>query len=142
MRKRIIDIISILLIVLFGYAAITKGNNISLFKDQMMESPMLPIPLISIIAYLIPLAELLIVVFIIFDKTRLLAFYSSYFIMLLFSLYLIALKMLFGDNIPCACGGILGQIGYNSHIVFNLFFTIISGIGIILDRPTNTFKEN
>lgn len=139
MRKSILNLAPILLIILFSYSAIVKGYDINLFQGQMIQSPLLPLSLIKILSYTIPLFELVVVALLIFDKTREIGFHLSYFIMLLFTLYLVTLVMFFGHNIPCACGGILGNMGYTTHIIFNIFFTLLPLLAIIINKQSKSY---
>lgn len=139
MKKNIINLASILLLALFSYSAIVKGYDINLFQGQMIQSPLLPLSLIKILSYAIPIFELIVAVLLIFDNTREVGFHLSYFIMLLFTLYLLTLVMFFGHNIPCACGGILGNMGYTTHIVFNTFFTLLSLLAIIFYKQSKNY---
>jgi hypothetical protein len=139
MKKSILNLAPILLIMLFSYSAIVKGYDINLFQGQMIQSPLLPLSLIKILSYAVPFFELVVVALLIFDKTKGIGFHLSYFIMLLFTLYLITLVMFFGHNIPCACGGILGNMGYTTHIILNVFFTLLSFLAIILNKQTKNY---
>jgi len=46
------------------------------------------------------------------------------------------------DNLPCSCGGVIQQLSWTQHIVFNLIFIAAGGIGIWMARKkepkTNT----
>lgn len=141
-QQKYINISLILLVILFSYAAIFKGFDMLLFQKQMAESPLIPMELIQFLSYLIPIGEILICFLLIFDETRLIGFLMSYFTMLLFSVYLLALTHYFGHNLPCACGGILNKMGYTEHIIFNIFFTILSLIALLvkfkLKKSNNT----
>jgi len=55
----------------------------------------------------------------------------SFLIMLLFSSYLITLYILFQDQLPCACGGILNNMGYPEHIIFNVTITFLTLIYLL-----------
>lgn len=128
--KIIVDAISYLLILLFLYAGISKLAIYEIFKGQMMESPLIPRVLIPMLAWFVPLLEIGIAWLLLFDKTKKTGLYMSYFMMLTFSLYLILL-LIFAENAPCACGGILGSLGYTEHIIFNVVFTLMALYGII-----------
>ena len=68
-----------------------------------------------------------------FSKTRLKAFYASYTLMVVFTLYIIAITR-FSDYVPCSCGGILQHMTWNQHLIFNLFILAITLAGIILSN--------
>ena len=125
-----IEIASYLLIILFLYAAISKLVIFSEFQEQMSQSPLIPRNLIPFLAIFIPISELIIVWLLVFEKTLKVGFYLSFFTMLTFTIYIVAL-VTFAENVPCACGGILGSLGYFEHIVFNILFTLIALFGYI-----------
>jgi hypothetical protein len=51
--------------------------------------------------------------------------------MSLFTAYLI-IMLKFSYHIPCSCGGVLQNLSWNDHIVFNTFFIVIAGAGALL----------
>src|SRR5690349_5222490 len=129
------DIIRFLLIALFIYAGSSKLFEVGIFKAQMMKSPLLPHGLIPFLAYAVPLFEIGLSLFLASKRLYRLGLLLSFFLMLLFSLYLIALNVFFSDpDIPCSCGGILGHLTYEVHIIFNLCFTMLSLLGFMLSK--------
>jgi Methylamine utilisation protein MauE len=143
-KNRYIAISSIFLIILMAYAAVVKGADIGLFQKQIMESPLIPLSITRLVSFIIPASELLGALLLLYQPTRFWGFLLSYFLMLIFSVYLVTLVKLFGANLPCACGGILGQMGYTTHIVFNIFFCIMAFVSTILTvKDSNTlFLKN
>lgn len=125
-KESFINIATLVLIILLTYAAVFKGVDSKSFQNQMMESPLLPVEIVEILSVIIPLGEIGIAFLLIFQTTRFWGFLFAYFLMLTFSIYLVSLLFLFGDNLPCACGGILSKMGYIPHIIFNVFFSIIA----------------
>jgi hypothetical protein len=141
MLRKFVFAVSVLLIILFCYATIAKTYDMTIFRSQMMQSPLLPASLVNFLSFAVPAVELSAVLLLIFNKTRLAGMYLSYSIMFGFSLYLIMLVWLFKGAVPCACGGILGRMGYTAHIFFNIFFTILPLISIfILGKESNKNK--
>lgn len=123
-KNLVIEILIFLTSIVLIYAGISKILDIRLFQIQMGKSPMLPEFSITFLSYFIPLIEILIAILLFIEKFRKFALYSSFILFLIFTLYLFVLNNFFVD-VPCACGGILGDIGYNTHIIFNLFFTLV-----------------
>ncbi|PIV93659.1 MAG: hypothetical protein COW44_08355 [Flavobacteriaceae bacterium CG17_big_fil_post_rev_8_21_14_2_50_33_15] len=122
-------IIGLLFILLFVYAASSKLLAFQQFETQLVKSPFFS-AYAHWMVWMIPLSELSVVVLFLFQKYLLLAFYSSLFIMTLFSLY-IYLVLNFSDSIPCACGGFLSNLGWREHFIFNMVFIILALIGVI-----------
>ena len=132
MSKKFVLTATFLFILLFCYAAIAKGRDIVVFQSQMMQSPLIPRQLVSLLSYAVPVIEFGTAFLLAIEKTRLIGFYFSYFIMFSFSVYLVLLLSLYSGNIPCACGGILGKLDYTSHLIFNLLFCAAAFIAILV----------
>ncbi|WP_199119235.1 MauE/DoxX family redox-associated membrane protein [Pedobacter sp. ASV28] len=129
-RNIFIGVISILFIVLWVYAGLSKLTDYGTFKFQLGRSPYLQ-NLAGPIAITLPIAELATAVLLIFDRTRLLGLYLSFFAMLMFTGYIYA--MLYHSYfVPCSCGGILSQLSWQQHLVFNIVFTLLALFGIVL----------
>lgn len=123
--KPLLRLSGYLLAAMFLYAGINKAIDPTAFMHQMQESPLIPDGLIPIIAYGLPLTEILLAVAIFFGLYPAISFQLACSIMLFFTVYLIMLKTLY-TKAPCACGGILGSLDYPAHIAFNIVFTLIA----------------
>lgn len=133
-------IISILYIVLFVYAATSKFLDFDQFKIQLGQSPIIT-SYANIAAWAIPLIELLISGLFLIPKYVLLAFYASFSLMTTFTTYII-LILNFSDYIPCSCGGVLEDLGWTEHIIFNLVFITMAVVPIFyLERKPSTLKS-
>ena len=119
----IVEVGTLLLILLWGYAAMSKILEFQKFTVQLSKSPMLN-SFASFIAVAVPASELIIAVALINKKSRLLGLSASVFLLVLFTAYITAM-LTFSRNIPCSCGGIIGMLGWKGHIVFNLVFIVI-----------------
>ena len=137
---RIVETISLLLIVLFIYAATSKLWDFGQFKVQLGQSPVLT-AYADGLAWMVPGVEYLLALLLLFNGTRLAAFYSSLALMVMFTTYIL-LVLNFSDYIPCSCGGVLEDLGWTEHIVFNLFFVALAIIGIILLEEHPTLKTS
>jgi hypothetical protein len=139
-RKIAIEAISIILVVLFVYAALSKIMDFETFRVQLGKSPLLAL-MSGLIAYVVPTAELLISLLLVFSRTRLIGFYSSLMLLFLFTAYLIAI-LNFSYYVPCSCGGILQGMSWRTHIFFNLGFIVLSVIGIVLQYALRNEVNN
>ncbi len=143
-RKITIEIITLLFIILWVYAAVSKLLDYDTFKVQLGKSPLLT-TFPELIAIAVPAAELLMAGMLLTDRFRLTGLYLSLFLMTLFTAYLIAI-LNFSYYIPCSCGGIIGKgMTWQAHIVFNLAFVALAIIGIILKnskKKVDTFTYN
>lgn len=126
-----ITVICMLLIILWVYAAVSKLLEFVAFGEQLNKQP-LPQWSIPILKWALPVIELGVAILIYNTKTRLKGLIASLFLMIAFTLYVIfALGGAFG-RIPCSCAGIISQLKWKGHLIFNISFTIISLIGVML----------
>lgn len=132
-RKIIIEIISSLLILLFLYASVSKWLAFKTFIGEMNNQPF-PNWMTPFLVWTIPILEVLIVVGLIFEKTRVQSLYASLFLMLAFTIYTVAILLHSFEYIPCSCGGVIRKLTWPQHLLFNLFFVGISLLGIILKK--------
>ncbi|WP_141675536.1 MauE/DoxX family redox-associated membrane protein [Formosa haliotis] len=138
-RNFIIEIISNLLVVLFLYAAISKLINFEHFSWQLSQSPYIS-PLSSLLSWLIPVVEILIAITLISKKYRTLGLYSSLIILTAFTLYIFSV-LKFSDNIPCSCGGVLSNLSWKNHLIFNLAFILFTIFGILFQSYKKTIAR-
>jgi uncharacterized membrane protein YphA (DoxX/SURF4 family) len=131
-KATIVDIISVLFIILFLYTGISKLMEYSVFKEQIAESPILQ-PVAPFIAWALPLTEFLVSILLIVPRWRLKGLYASLLLMIAFTLYIGAV-MTFNKELPCSCGGIISELSWNGHLVFNSVFILLGFIGVRLER--------
>lgn len=129
-RQLIIEIIATLFILLFVYAATSKLLDYEKFRVQLGQSPMLT-AFAGWVAWIIPLVEIVISIMLAVPRWRLSALYASFCLMVMFTGYIIAI-LKFSDYIPCSCGGVLQNMSWNEHLVFNVAFILLALTGIIL----------
>lgn len=134
-KSIIIEIISFLLISLFIYAAITKLIDYQTFKLQLAKSPFIT-KFANIVAWSLPIGEILVGFALTYKKTRLLGLYGSLFLMTMFSAYIYTM-LHYSYYIPCSCGGILSKMDWDTHLWFNIGFVILSitGICVLAGKP-------
>ncbi|MBQ0148587.1 MAG: hypothetical protein KBS93_09155 [Flavobacteriaceae bacterium] len=139
LKKYGVDIISYLFILLFVYAAISKIMDFETFQVQLGQSPILS-AYAGLISYGVIATELIIAGLFIFKRTRLVAYYGGYMLMVAFTVY-IYLILNFSDYIPCSCGGILEKMGWTEHLIFNVVFVILSIIAVLVTRKSMKGKH-
>jgi uncharacterized membrane protein YphA (DoxX/SURF4 family) len=125
----LIEIISALLIFLFVYAAISKLLDYQKFQVQLSQSPLLT-AFAAWVSWIIPSLEIIISIMLAFSKFRLLGLYASFSLMVMFTAYIIAITK-FSDYVPCSCGGVLQNMSWNQHLIFNIGFVLLAFVGII-----------
>ena len=134
-RSTWIDIISSLFILLFLYTAITKLFDLLHFRNVLYSSPLLH-KIVPVVSLAIPITEIVISIFLFFPKTRRLGLWASLTLMLLFTGY-ITYMLYFSPALPCSCGGVISQMSWKQHLIFNSFFIILAAIGLFLNKKGN-----
>lgn len=134
-RALIVEIVCFLFILLFVYAALMKLLDVEKFTVQLGQSPLL-MAFAPVVAWVVPLVELIIAIMLIFQRTRLLGLIASFTIMVMFTMY-IAIILTFASHVPCSCGGILEKMGWTEHLIFNIAFVVLAIIGITLLNKEN-----
>jgi len=124
------EIISIFFILLFIYAAISKLTDFQKFKVQLGQSPLLA-PVVKPVTWMVPGIEITIVILLIIKKTQLKGLFMSFGLMVMFTGYIITI-LNFSEYIPCSCGGILQNMSWKQHLLFNLIFVVLGCIGVLI----------
>ncbi|MGN6602451.1 MAG: MauE/DoxX family redox-associated membrane protein [Ginsengibacter sp.] len=133
----LIDIISGLFILLFVYTATSKLIEHSSFQAVLSRSPLIGSKA-SILSWALPMLELFTAVLLFFPAIRKFGFISSFILMLVFTSYIIYM-ILFAKNLPCSCGGVISQMTWTQHLIFNVFFTVLSVIALRLTFRNKLF---
>jgi uncharacterized membrane protein YphA (DoxX/SURF4 family) len=127
-RPLAVEIICVLFVFLFVYAAVNKLLDVQKFTAQIGQSPLLTS--FGWIAWFIPLIEIIISIALCFRLTRVIALYASFSLMTIFSAYIVSI-LNFSYYVPCSCGGILEMLGWKEHLIFNLVFVLLAAFGIL-----------
>lgn len=132
-RQVVIECIAALLILLFLYASVSKFLDFKRFIDEMNNQP-LPNSWTPFLVWGIPCLEIAISAALIFEYTRMLAFYASLVLMTLFTIYAIMIIAHFFPYVPCSCGGVIRKLTWPQHLALNLFYVALSVLGLVLQR--------
>lgn len=131
-RQYLIELVVLLLIMLLLYASFNKIFSFSFFLKDLRRSPLLQ-HFASPLSILIPLSEILISVLLIIPRTRRIGLAGATVIMFLFTGYVV--YVLTGvEHRPCSCGGIIRELTWKQHLVFNIAFLFLSFFGLIYSR--------
>jgi hypothetical protein len=117
--SRLPSYISYFFALLFIYAAVSKMLDFENFQVQLAQSPLLS-AYAGFISYGVLALELLTALLLLWNKTRRAALYAAFGLMVAFTIY-IYLILNYSDDIPCSCGGILEKMGWEEHLIFNIF---------------------
>ncbi|MES2457899.1 MAG: MauE/DoxX family redox-associated membrane protein [Bacteroidota bacterium] len=123
-RLLITDVICYLFVLLFVYTAAGKLITIETFKDVLTKYPLLS-GYSTIIAYLIPVSELLVATLLIIPATKKYGIIASLGLMTLFITYIIYMFVT-KSSLPCSCGGIISKLSWQQHIWFNSIFVLLA----------------
>ncbi|MFX1705046.1 hypothetical protein PV783_13880 [Chitinophaga sp. CC14] len=127
-----VTILSMLFIILFVYAAGSKLTEFDQFRAQIGQSPLLT-SWGGVVIWLIPLLEFGICLLLAIARWRLVGLYAFFTLMVMFSAYIVAINW-FSSYVPCSCGGVLSEMNWNQHLVFNLAFVVVSALAIMLQK--------
>lgn len=122
----LLDVLAFMFIFLFMYAAVSKLIDIQKFRVQISQSPMLT-NVSGLVSVLVPFVEVGISSLMIFARTRLLGFVGFFALMVMFTTY-IYIIMNYSEHVPCSCGGILQNMGWKDHLIFNAAFVALGGL--------------
>jgi hypothetical protein len=135
-KSVIIEFITMLYILLFVYAATSKLLDFDTFQVQLGQSPLLS-AFAGWVAFGVPFLEFFIVLLLVFPKWRLIGLYAAFSLMVLFSAYIVVI-LNFSSFVPCSCGGILEEMSWKQHLVFNIVFVVLAIVGIYMMTAFNS----
>lgn len=122
----------LLFILLFSYAAVSKLLDYETFETQLGQSPLLS-DYAGLVSVGVIVIELIVSGLLMFHKTGLIGLYLSFFLMAMFTTYIIVI-LNFSSSIPCSCGGVLDTLGWSEHLIFNVFFIGVAFVVILIER--------
>lgn len=128
-RKISLEVITALLVVLFLYAALSKLFDYERFYIQVNQSPLLTG--LTWIPWLTIGVELVACVLLIIQRFRVVGYFLSLGLMSAFTTYIVAV-LKYSPFVPCSCGGILEDMDWNQHLLFNVSFVVVATIAIWL----------
>ncbi|PUZ21622.1 hypothetical protein GA0116948_11037 [Chitinophaga costaii] len=135
-RKYVIEICAALLTLLFLYTSLSKlltfDDYVGQINNQPFDNYYTPY-----FVYGLPATEFIAVILLFINRTRLLGFVLSLFMMTMFTGYIVLVLANFYGRIPCSCGGVINHITWKQHLWFNFFFIIVALTGLIFQ-----YKEN
>ncbi|MTH15897.1 DoxX family protein [Flavobacterium sp. LC2016-01] len=126
----ITETICLLYILLFIYASASKLMDFQHFRIQLGQSPLLS-AFTEQVAVIVPVTEILICVLLLIPKYKPAGLFAAYGLMVMFTAYIFII-LNYTSFVPCSCGGVLEKLGWQSHLIFNLFFVFLAVFGIIL----------
>ena len=126
-------LISGFIAALFFYAAFSKLMDFEKSIGE-MRNQILPTALAAILVWLIPVIELSLIPFLLIRNTRKKALLAALILLSCFTIYIGTIMTGIFGRIPCSCGGILKNMSYGTHLIFNIFFICAAAIGLAIDN--------
>jgi len=134
-----ITMLSCFFVLLFIYASVSKLLEFEKFQVQLAQSPILS-AYAGFVSYAVIIIEWLICIVLSFPIGRRFGLYASLLLMSAFTAYIFII-LHYSDFVPCSCGGILEQLGWTEHLIFNGICVLFAVIGIILiEKKKNNFQ--
>lgn len=127
--------ISYLYVFLFIYTAFNKLIDFQTFKSQLGQSPLLS-AFAEWITYGIPILEIAISCFLLFSRFKYEALLAAYSLMIMFTTYIFII-LNYSSFIPCSCGGIISEMNWTQHLIFNMIMLLIAVIALLLVASEN-----
>jgi len=131
---------AMLLILLFLYTGFSKLFDYEITREQMAKSPFIS-GLSGTIAWLVPIAEIIISIGLYVRPLKIYAFHASVFLMSMFTAY-VYFMLHFSYYLPCSCGGVLSALDWNSHLWFNIVFLVIAVVGSVVEIKARSYQQH
>ncbi|TXE01856.1 MauE/DoxX family redox-associated membrane protein [Algoriphagus aquimarinus] len=117
-------IFSTVLILLWTYTGLDKLIRFTESRNA-FHNQTFPEELAEVLAYAVPISELLIALLLLFAVTRWWGYLGSILLLTVFTTYVGLIWVGAFPRVPCNCAGILESLGWAEHFVLN-----VMGIGM------------
>lgn len=128
MKTQIGSFVATLFILLFTYASFSKLLAFNQFRKVLSGAPIIG-KYAPFFAVLIPVLELIIVILLVLPRSTTIGLMAGTILLIVFTIYL-AFMVLTDPHLPCSCGGVIEQLSWKQHIVFNVLFILLGITGI------------
>jgi len=135
--KILTEIIASLFILLFLYTALSKLSDVNRMELTIATSPVIG-DRAKMVAWTVPIVEIIISVWLFIPRLRYHGLMASFILMLVFTFYVAGI-LAFADLIPCSCGGVISEMSWGQHLIFNIIFSLIALLGVRLYRSNKDF---
>lgn len=130
--RQLTEFITAGFVLLFIYTAIEKLRDPHLFQSMMARSPLL-YRYDYLLAYIVPILELVLVILLVIPRTRKIALIASIMMIAIFTGY-IAFMILFTPELPCTCGGVISELTWRAHLLFNGGFIAMGFVALVINK--------
>lgn len=129
--KIITYLIVALFVLLWGYTALPKFKRLKWFS-AILKRQALPRWAIPTLTWLVPTSEVFVIILLLVPQTRLIGLYASFFLMLIFSIYVAGILYGAYERHPCGCGAMFRRMGWRTHFWVNVLLTSLALLGALL----------
>jgi len=131
------ELIAGVFILLFLYTALSKVFELNDFQYVLRRSPLIGEWNI-VVSWFVILSELIICMLLLTKTLKLWGLFFSWLLMGVFSSYILYL-MVGGYDLPCRCGGVIKDLSWGQHLVFNSAFVLLGVTGWKLERDLTIY---
>ncbi len=135
-KEWILEISAYLSALLFLYTAASKLIDLDKFRGQ-ISNQVFDEVYTPWLTYGIPLAEIIVVVLLVWPRMRKIGFPAFTFLMILFTGYVTLVIFGYYDRVPCGCSSAFEHLSWPWHLAVNVIFTALGITGIILQQKEN-----
>lgn len=135
----ITEIICLLFVLLFIYAAMSKLMDFENFQMQVGQSPLLS-AFAWWVSWMIPVIEILIAIGLMLSRYRNFALLGAFSLMLMFTAYIFII-LNYSSFVPCSCGGILEKMSWKTHLIFNVVFVLLAFLALLFQHQAPLAKN-
>lgn len=139
-RSAIVEVISILFVILFLYTGTSKLMEYDVAREQIALTPLLA-PIAGVIVIALPIVEIIVAILLFFPRSRRSGLYASLALMIAFTGY-VGYILSYNAELPCTCGGILQEMTWPQHLVFNGVAIALALTAILLNRHIHSTSLN
>jgi hypothetical protein len=129
---RTTEIIAALFILLFVYTATSKLLSHDAFVVTLKKSPLIGFASLFL-SWTVPLLEIFISVLLLIPKFRRKGLMASFFLMALFTIYILYM-LLSSSHLPCSCGGVISKLSWKEHLWLNVLLTVLAALPLYLQQ--------
>jgi putative oxidoreductase len=141
MKKAVVlEFVVTLLVMLFVYTGVSKLIDMKGYQAAMHVQPFAT--WIKHLSYALPVVEIIVALGLVFERSRHFFLWCYVLLMLAFTVYMALVVFHFFKQVPCICGGVIKAMSWTQHLVFNLFFLLLSMIALWMHRRQKIFMHN
>ncbi len=123
----------LILAFVFGYTGIIKLMDFQDWVEKYNKLDLVTDFHLEWGTYLIPFIEISTSLMFLFDKLKKIAYWNSFILMLIFTIYIYC-KIYIWEESLCPCGGIFSQLTLDNHFIVNLILLLLSTILVFPKR--------